>query len=69
MIKDFDEYKVYRSRLLTEGISVEESAKLNKEMDEFVRNNPKIFDKLNDAKWSMKGMEVIHPDGSVTIMK
>ena len=69
MIKDFEEYKVYRSKLLTEGISVEESTNLRNEMDKFRNANPEIFDKLNNAKWSNKGMELLHPDGSVTIMK
>jgi len=69
MIKDFEEYKIYRSRYLTEGISDEESAMLRKEMDKFAKDNPDIFNKMNESKWSMKGMKLIHPDGSVTIMK
>jgi len=69
MIKDFEEYKVYRCRYLSESITTEESAEIKKEMGIFRKKNPHIFKKLNEEKWSMKGMEMIHPDGSVTIMK
>ena len=69
MIKDFEEYKVYRSRYLSEGISAEESAKLRQEMDIFAKNHPKIFNKMNENKWSEKGVEWIRPDGTVAIMK
>jgi len=65
MIKDFEEYKTYRSRYLTEGISDEESAMLRKEMDKFAKNNPEIFDKLSAEKWSCKGLKLCNPDGSV----
>lgn len=65
MIKDFEEYKTYRSRLLTEGISAEESAKIKEKMDEFRKNNPAIFDKLNKNKWSNNGLKLINPDGSI----
>lgn len=51
MIKDFEEYKVYRSKLLTKGISSEEAAKIDKKMDEFLRTHPEIFRKMSEAKW------------------
>jgi hypothetical protein len=51
MIKDFEEYKTYRSRLFTKGISSEEAAKIDKSMDEFVKNHPEIFNKSNKDKW------------------
>ena len=65
MIKDFEEYKIYRSRLSTEGISDDEFTKLDKEMDEFVKTHPEIFDKLNKEKWSCKGLNLCNPDGSI----
>ncbi|BBL61513.1 hypothetical protein [Methanobrevibacter arboriphilus] len=51
MIKNFEEYKTYRSRYLTEGIPAEESAEIEKEMDDFRKNNPEIFRKMSEAKW------------------
>ncbi|RBQ22393.1 hypothetical protein ALNOE001_21400 [Candidatus Methanobinarius endosymbioticus] len=53
MIKNYEEYKEYRSRLLTRGISIEESARLNKAMDEFEDNHPEIFEKLQREKWEL----------------
>ena len=64
MIKDFEEYKTYRSRYLSEDISIVEEAQIEKEMDEFRKANPEIFDKLAQAKWSCKGMNMCNPDGS-----
>lgn len=51
MIKDSEEYKTYRSKLSTNGISAEESDKLKKEMGKFRDNNPDIFRKMSEKKW------------------
>ena len=68
MIKDFEEYKAYRARLYDDDVSLTERKDIRFLMDEFEKANPEIFDKLNKEKWSGKGMKIIHPDGTVTIM-
>ncbi|GLI12395.1 hypothetical protein MARBORIA2_14850 [Methanobrevibacter arboriphilus] len=50
MIKDFEEFKKYRSRYLDET-NAKESAKLKEEMAKFRKANPEIFDKLSQEKW------------------
>jgi hypothetical protein len=65
MIKDFEEYKTYRSKRLDENIDSQERDKLTKAMHEFRKANPEIFNKLNKEKWSNKGLKLLNPDGSV----
>jgi hypothetical protein len=64
MIKDFEEYKVYRSNRLNEDISFAELNKLTKAMKDFEKANPEIFDKLAQGKWSCEGMNICDSDGS-----
>ena len=65
MIKDFEEYKAYRSKRLDENISIVEEAQITKAMRDFEKANPEIFDKLAQEKWSCKGLKLLNPDGSV----
>jgi len=50
VIKNYEEYKQYGSRLLTRGISTEESVEIKKEMGEFSKANPNIFEKMQRKK-------------------
>lgn len=51
MIKNFEEYKVYRRKFLAKDITPEESAKLRKEMELFKKKHPTFFRKMAEAKW------------------
>ena len=59
MIKDFEEYKAYRSRYLSDGLSIVEEAQIEKEMAEFEKANPEIFDKLNKEKWEVSLSDMV----------
>jgi hypothetical protein len=65
MIKDFEEYKTYRARLLDKNVPIEERHEKRSLMEDFRKANPEIFNKLNKNKWSNKGLKLLNPDGSV----
>lgn len=51
MIKDFEEYKKYRSRSHSD-ITPEENKEIRKAMSVFEDNNPEIFEELQIKKWA-----------------
>ena len=52
MIKNLKEYRQHSAKLLTKGISAEESNSIKEELKVFKENNPTIFDKLLKDKWN-----------------
>ena len=52
LIKDFEEYKIYRSKRLDENITSSQLEKLTAAMREFEEANTEIFDKLLWEKWN-----------------
>lgn len=51
MIKNFEEYKQYRAKTLSDDTTPEEHKKIRNAMKVFQRDNPLIFEKMRRKKW------------------
>ncbi|MDR0912991.1 MAG: hypothetical protein LBM96_10375 [Methanobrevibacter sp.] len=68
MIKNLKEWRKYATKLSDKNITVKESTEIKKQLNEYEKKHPQKFREMAEAKWSGKGLKVIHADGTVTIL-